>query len=308
MLIPTSDIANWRDLQDKVAMMFKEMGYYSKSPRVVELGGRGKKEVDVYIKDERASVNQIMLVECKFWSSNVSQDAVHSMHTVMQGSGANTGFIISKKGFQEGAPEAASSTNIHLLTWEQLQHTFGRQWYTYKSEMLEKVIAELRRVDHAHLAQFEPIMTMHNNMFFDSTGQCGDLSDVLVDIRMIILAAMAQPKTYDKPGPIQVQANADFPRSVVDSHGLHVVVLSSVRDYFDWIMPIAKELLAKYEALSKRAHEAFEALSDSEGDAAFERSLYAMAEETPIRVFRKYLDEKTYTSLLAQLRRKQIGR
>ena len=140
MLIPTSDIEDWRDLQNKVAMLFTEMGYYAESPHTVELAGRGKKEVDVYIRDDRASVNQIMLVECKFWTQRISQETVHSMITVMGGAGANTGFIISKNGFQAGAREAARSTNIHLLTWDELQQKFGRQWFAYKSELLEKVL------------------------------------------------------------------------------------------------------------------------------------------------------------------------
>jgi len=55
MLIPTSDIADWRDLQDKVAMFFAEMGYQTKSPRLVDLAGRGRKEIDVYVEDEQAS-------------------------------------------------------------------------------------------------------------------------------------------------------------------------------------------------------------------------------------------------------------
>jgi hypothetical protein len=56
MLIPTSAIADWRDLQGRVAMIFSEMGYYTETPRHVELAGRGKKQVDVYIKDEQVLV------------------------------------------------------------------------------------------------------------------------------------------------------------------------------------------------------------------------------------------------------------
>src|SRR5205823_4340354 len=78
-----------------------------------------------------------MLVECKLWSAPVSQDAVHSMHTVMLGSGANTGFIVSEAGFQSGAYEAAANTNIHLLTWEELQQKFGRQWFLYRRDELK---------------------------------------------------------------------------------------------------------------------------------------------------------------------------
>ncbi|MCC8959487.1 restriction endonuclease [Bradyrhizobium sp. Pear77] len=121
MFIPTSQLKDWRDLQDKVAMLFREMGYDAVTPLTVKLAGRGSKEVDVYIHDPRASVNQVMLVECKYWESPVPQDTVHSFHTIMSGAGANTGFIISKVGFQSGAYEAASSTNIHLLSWDELQ-------------------------------------------------------------------------------------------------------------------------------------------------------------------------------------------
>jgi hypothetical protein len=85
MLFPTSKIKNWRDLQDKVAILFREMGYDATTPFTVELAGRGNKEVDVYIRDPQASVNQIMLAECKLWESTVPQDTVHSFHTVMIG-------------------------------------------------------------------------------------------------------------------------------------------------------------------------------------------------------------------------------
>ena len=305
MLIPTSAIANWRDLQDKVAKLFSEMGYYTESPHHVELAGRGKKEVDVYIRDDRASVNQIMLVECKLWSHRVNQETVHAFHTVMLGSGANTGFIISRKGFQKGAHEAAKSTNIHLLTWEELQHKFGRQWLAHQSEKLENIIVELRGIDGAHLAQDTPIMTIHNNMFFNATEQWGDLFDVLADIRIIIFAAMAQPKTYGAPGPIEVLANPDIPGAVAKSDGLYIVLLRTVRDYFEWIMPVAVGLLAKYKAVSKRGHEAFEALPEAQFNKAFERALDAMTEEMPIRAFRKYLGEASYASLLAEMRRRK---
>jgi predicted Mrr-cat superfamily restriction endonuclease len=111
LLIPTDQITDWQDLQNKVAQLFAEMGYRTTTPKVVDLAGRGRKEVDVYIEDPRASVNQIILIECKLWNTPVSQDTVHSMHTVMSGSGANTGFIVSKAGFQSGAHEAAAKTN-----------------------------------------------------------------------------------------------------------------------------------------------------------------------------------------------------
>src|SRR5690242_11426625 len=101
MLIPSSHLSDWQDLERHVCTLFQEMGYATEVQKSVHLGSKGSKAVDVYVRDDRASVNQIMLVECKNWSSKVPQGPVHEMHFVMQHSGANTGFIISKVGFQK---------------------------------------------------------------------------------------------------------------------------------------------------------------------------------------------------------------
>ena len=214
-----------------------------------------------------------MLAECKSWSSRVPQDTVHSMHMMMQGAGANTGFIISKIGFQKGAHEAAQSTNIHLLTWDELQHKFGRQWLTHQSGKLEKLMPELKLIDHLHLSQGDTTIPIHNNMIFGATGQWRELSDVLADIRMIIFAAMAQPKTYDVPGPIEIPVHPDTSGAVLDSHGIWSLHLPSVRAYFEWMVLQAQTCLAKYRALHQRAHAAFETLPDDMANAASERMI-----------------------------------
>lgn len=63
MLIPTENIRDWKDLQDKVADLFREMGYEVHSPHVVQ-HVRGSKEVDVYVRDPRTSVPHVILIEC----------------------------------------------------------------------------------------------------------------------------------------------------------------------------------------------------------------------------------------------------
>jgi hypothetical protein len=298
LLIPTSQIENWHDLQDKVAMFFREMGYEAATPFTVDLAGRGKKEVDVYIHDPRASVNRIMLVECKFWESTVPQDTVHSFYTVMNGAGANTGFIISKAGFQSGAYEAAKSTNIHLLTWHELQHKFGRQWYLHKSEARDRLVAELRVVDRAYLDQFDP-SPIHNTMFFAATGLLGDLYDVLVDIRVVLMATTAGPLAYDVPGPIEVQVYDGFPGASANRWGVPTLMLEGVREFFEWAESYGRAQLDRFEALRVRAHRSFDELPDG-GAAAFANSLKSFVEESPIRTFKEALGDKTYNRLISQ--------
>lgn len=297
MLIPTDQIDSWQDLQNKVASFFQEMGYHTTTPKIIELAARGRKEIDVYIEDPRASVNQVMLVECKFWTRSVSQDTVHSMHTIMHGSGANTGFIISKAGFQRGAYEAASNTNIHLLTWEELQHKFGRQWLLHKHDQLKLLLLELRGIDSAYLDQMNPFVTIANTMRFEATGLLSALYEILGLIRIVLLAEMVSPRAYDMLGPIEVSAQAGMAEAIQDKYGCWVLRLASVRDYFQWVLSFGQTQIDAFRLLQQTANRKFDALPD-QGSAAFDRVFDQIAEETPIRVFRKHNPE-AYDRLIA---------
>jgi hypothetical protein len=298
LLIPTGGISNWRGLQDKVAMLFREMGYEVTTPFTVDLSGRGRKEVDVYIRDPRASVNQVILVECKHWESRVRQDAVHSFYTVMHGAGANTGFIISKAGFQSGAKEAAQNTSIHLLSWDELQHKFGRQWFLYRSEITGKVLAELRTIDRIYLEQFTPA-PISNWMIFRATGRAEELLEILNDIRVLLMAAIGGPKAYDATGPIEVQVYEGFPGAVKDRRGVDVLPLPDVRSYFAWTENHGSTLLDRFNVLLGQAQHSFDALNDG-GDEAFAETLKLVVEEAPIRSFKRELGEETYNRLIEQ--------
>jgi hypothetical protein len=48
LFIPSSAIADWRDLEHRVNALFQEMGYYTEVQKKVNLGNRGKKAIDVY--------------------------------------------------------------------------------------------------------------------------------------------------------------------------------------------------------------------------------------------------------------------
>lgn len=273
------------------------MGYAVETPFTINLSGRGKKEVDVYIRDNRASVNQIMLVECKFWESEIPQDAVHSFHTVMSGAGANTGFIVSKKGFQSGAYEAINNTNIHLLTWEEIQHKFGHQWYLCRSKECEYIFNEARIIDGLYMDQFNPAV-ISNMMFFTATGCEEEFLDVMANIRIILFSHLARPAAYDTPGPIEVSVYEGFPGAAKDRWGVPTLRFSGAREFFIWFEAYGKEQLVRFETIRSRARASFDVLPDQ--DAAFRATLKATVEELPIRAFREELGEDLYSSLIAR--------
>ncbi len=119
--------SDWADLQALVGQLFSELGCLVEVEKPVLLA-RGHKEVDVWVQDQAMVPPSTILVECKFWGSAIPQDVIHSFRTVVSDAGANRGYIVSKKGFQSGAHEAAQLTNVELVTFEELQDIFFSRW------------------------------------------------------------------------------------------------------------------------------------------------------------------------------------
>ena len=127
MRIFDNEPADWKELQDRVAQLFSEMGCDVRVGERVKLV-RGEKEIDVLVGDPRTIPASVYLCECKFWSNPISQEVIHSFRTVLADFGAHRGFIISKVGFQSGAREAVKNTNLDLVTFDELQSIFFDRW------------------------------------------------------------------------------------------------------------------------------------------------------------------------------------
>lgn len=117
----------WKELQNFVGQLFREMGFDVEISKVLD-HVRGKKEVDVYATDKNSEYHPQILIECKHWNYSVKQEVVHAFHDVMVNYGANTGFIVSKSGFQQGCYDAIKNTNIHLVSLEELEEKYYAKW------------------------------------------------------------------------------------------------------------------------------------------------------------------------------------
>lgn len=303
MLIPASAIRDWRDLQDKVADLFREMGYEVRSPHVVDMV-RGRKEIDVYVVDPRTSVPQVILIECKHWAGPVHQETVHSMRTVVQDTGANSGIIVSSGGFQSGAGEAAANSNIDLKTWEALQVAYGNEWYLRQMEVLAPLLQELRGMDRDYLDQSRTPAPATNRMRFVALGRFYDLMDLLEEGRMIVFGCMPGAQSYDQPGPIKIQVDETYPGAKQDRHGLWILELPDVRAWFRWAVASARSVIERYKALKTEVFDAFEDLDDAAADRAFERLFDEIAEDTPVHALRGRIGDEEYQRLLSLLRRR----
>jgi hypothetical protein len=129
----------WLDLQNYVAQLFHELGFQDvKSPHKL-VGIRTTKEVDVYAVDASAVPPIRIACECKNWNSAVPQGVVLEFRSVLEDSGINRGFVISKLGFQSGARDAAKNTPIVLLSFEGLTQLFFDAWLKAMSARLDRL-------------------------------------------------------------------------------------------------------------------------------------------------------------------------
>lgn len=300
MLIPTEDISDWKELQDRVAQLFREMGYDVLSPHDVQLV-RGTKEVDVYVRDPRTSIPHVILIECKKWGSNIPKETVHSFQTVMEASGANAGIIVGSKGFQSGAKAAVTMTNIELKTWESLQSEYGNEWFLRQRERLAPLDAKLKEKDRTYLDQWETPKSLTNTMRFERMGRLEDLYSLLNEGRMLVFAMMGGPKSYDQPGPIETGVYDGYPGEIADQHGLPVVRHKDVRAWFRWVENQATSLLAQIETLEAEVFQGFEALHVEESNAAFKDTLRLILEEMPVRLLKPLVGDAEYARLIGLL-------
>jgi restriction system protein len=120
--------SDWRQLQEGVCRILVEIGLTAELGKKVETP-RGRVELDVYAVDEDSVDKISYAIECKNWSSGITQSVVHSFTTVMHEVGANIGYIVSREGLQSGAIGYIKNTNIRGLTYEEFQEHYFNAWF-----------------------------------------------------------------------------------------------------------------------------------------------------------------------------------
>lgn len=105
-----------------------KVGFNAETSKTV-VTPRGTVELDVYAIDPLSIDKITYVIECKNWDSNIPQTVIHAFTRVIQETGANIGYIISKKGFQSGAYDYTQFTNITIFTFEEFQSRYIRRWF-----------------------------------------------------------------------------------------------------------------------------------------------------------------------------------
>lgn len=127
-MITNQTPGSWQDLQTEVARILSECGFVTEIEKPLQLA-RGQADIDVYAEETVHGRKNTIICECKYWQAKIPQHVIHSVRTIVQDGGINTGYIISINGFQSGSKEATAFSNLELLTWEAFQQKFLSTWY-----------------------------------------------------------------------------------------------------------------------------------------------------------------------------------
>jgi hypothetical protein len=120
---------DWFNFQEEICEHFINLGANASTNVKVD-GVRGPSNIDVLVESKHLGTDFKWLVEAKHWKSKVTKEIVHAFSNVVQNTGSDRGFIISKVGFQSGAFEAATMSNISLYTFEELKKNTNHLFLT----------------------------------------------------------------------------------------------------------------------------------------------------------------------------------
>lgn len=183
-----SNRPDWHQFQEDIKDHFESLGCDARTNFDVQ-GVRTIHEIDVYIRTKYLGQDLVWLVEAKYWRSKVKKNQVLAFRSIVDDIGADRGFIISNSGFQSGAIEAASKTNISLKTFPELKSDTRElvEYEVLKSYLKRLTLIEDRYWSHSKSARIKYGLRSDP---FDYFNNSFDGQATLISARKALLAAV----------------------------------------------------------------------------------------------------------------------
>ena len=184
------------------------------------------------------------------------QSVVHSFRTVVADVGANTGYVVSKSGFQSGAYKAAEYTNVELLTWSEFQEAFEVQWYweyltKYVVRTLEPLgdllepLSDIRHwKKHLDYHENDRLMKLYNDNL--------NLGVLILELSPYIGTLKGRSAKVDLPISKRLKACGCFPESLLRRTGYR----EFIQDLEEYCAPILVEF-QKFRELSSSRRDSY---------------------------------------------------
>jgi hypothetical protein len=133
---------DWKAYQDKVAAFLSQLGFQVQVDEAIH-GARASHDIDVTARKSVAGVNQLWLIECKYWKRRIPKERVLAFRGVVEDVGADRGLLFSESGFQAGALLAAQHTNVSLTSLNRFEQDFPAEVASTRAKVLDERIASL---------------------------------------------------------------------------------------------------------------------------------------------------------------------
>jgi hypothetical protein len=114
--------STWKEYQEEAAAFFRSLGLDAQTDVTVQ-GVRTSHDVDVLVKSHHVGFDVTWLIECKHWKSRISKLHVLALREIVADVGADRGILLSEAGFQSGAIEAATLTNVRVTSLADVRGT-----------------------------------------------------------------------------------------------------------------------------------------------------------------------------------------
>ena len=242
MILPIYNVAprNWQDLQIKVAKIYSDIGYETHIEADIPIV-RGTVNVDVLCIKKTALVNETIIIECKHWNNRVPKTIAHAFRSVIADHGANSGYIISKSGFQEGAYESIKNTNIRLLTFDEFQSAIRSTW-------LEAVIDNIEEVGYPLRKYCDPLATFTANEYDQlSIEKQQQIDEMKLKYYHIALHTFRGLYKDVMSGKLQIEYIDE--QILSNSKDLNGIEVNCLMDYFEVMHETCIRLVAEFDKL-----------------------------------------------------------
>ncbi len=135
----------WAEYQEEAAAFFRSLGLDSRTD-VTMRGVRTTHDVDVLVKSHHVGFDVTWIVECKHWKSRVSKLHVLALREIVADVGADRGILLSEGGFQSGAIEAATLTNVRVTSLADVRGTASTEILSMRlRELYDRIEASRER-------------------------------------------------------------------------------------------------------------------------------------------------------------------
>lgn len=129
----------WKKYQEEAAAFFRSLGLDASTDEKVQ-GVRTTHDVDVLVKSHHVGFDITWLVECKYWKTKVSKLHVLALREIVSDVGADRGILLAETGFQSGAIEAATLTNVQVTSLAEVSETASNAIYSMRlRELYDRV-------------------------------------------------------------------------------------------------------------------------------------------------------------------------